>query len=191
LKLGIHRDIGAVLGDAVDRYYVSNIAYRKSRQAGVDRIDLDGNAAGVVTELEAVNAQKGVAQQKGMPKTVETPPVVPERRQAPTRSRRAQGVATESFSKSASAPIGCFQHVTLRPAVAAPPSQNATLTACRKTAGRVTNSGPAVAACPLVVSAVPTPANANAEFHRATGPSAVIAARPSASAAAAMDSVNP
>ena len=69
LKVGIHRDIGAVLGDAVDRralyavlrYYVSNIAYRKSQQAGVDRIDLDGNAAGVVTELEAVNAQKGVA----------------------------------------------------------------------------------------------------------------------------------
>ena len=74
MKLGIHRDIGAVLGDAVDRYYVSNIAYRKSRQAGVDRIDLDGNAAGVVTELEAVNAQKGVAQQKRKPKTVETPP---------------------------------------------------------------------------------------------------------------------
>ena len=69
LKVGIHRDIGTVLGDAVDRrtlhavlrYYVSNIAYRKSQEAGVDRIDLDGNAAGVVTELEAVNAQKGVA----------------------------------------------------------------------------------------------------------------------------------
>jgi ProP effector len=82
LKLGIHRDIGAVLGDVVDRrtlhavlrYYVSNIAYRKSQQAGVDRIDLDGNAAGVVTELEAVNAQKGVAQQKRKPKTVEMPP---------------------------------------------------------------------------------------------------------------------
>ena len=82
LKVGIHRDIGAVLGDAVDRrtlyavlrYYVSNIDYRKSQLAGVDRIDLDGNAAGVVTELEAVNAQKGVAQQKRKPKTVETPP---------------------------------------------------------------------------------------------------------------------
>ena len=77
LKLGIHRDVGAVLGDVVDRrtlhavlrYYVSNIAYRKS-----DRIDLDGNAAGIVTELEAVNAQKGVAQRKRKPKTVETPP---------------------------------------------------------------------------------------------------------------------
>ena len=40
----------------------------------MDRIDLDGNAAGVVTELEAFSAQKGVAQQKRKPKTVETPP---------------------------------------------------------------------------------------------------------------------
>jgi len=87
LKVGIHRDIGAVLGDVVDRrtlhavlrYYVSNIAYRKSQQAGVDRIDLDGNAAGVVTELEAVNAQKGVAGlvkaiQKRKPKDTPPPP---------------------------------------------------------------------------------------------------------------------
>jgi sRNA-binding protein len=49
----------------------------------VDRIDLDGNAAGVVTELEAVSAQKGVAaglvkaMQKRKPNTVETPPPPP------------------------------------------------------------------------------------------------------------------
>jgi len=100
LKLGIHRDIGAVLGDVVDRrtlhavlrYYVSNIAYRKSQQAGVDRIDLDGNAAGVVTELEAVNAQKGVAglvkaMQKRKPKAAETPPPSPPPPGKPTPRR--------------------------------------------------------------------------------------------------------
>ena len=100
LKVGIHRDIGAVVGDAVDRrtlyavlrYYVSNIDYRKSQQAGVDRIDLDGNAAGVVTELEAVNAQKGVAglvkaMQKRKPKAAETPPPSPPPPGKPTPRR--------------------------------------------------------------------------------------------------------
>jgi RNA polymerase sigma factor (sigma-70 family) len=49
------------------------------------------------------------------------------------------------------------------------PTQKATLMPCRKTAGRVTNSGLAVAACPLAASAAPVPASAKAEYHRVRG----------------------
>ena len=69
----------------------------------MDRIDLDGNAAGVVTELEAVNAQKGVAQQKRKPKTVETPPPG---KPAPRRDGLAALKRSRSPSKSRSVTPG-------------------------------------------------------------------------------------
>jgi sRNA-binding protein len=64
LKLGIHLDIIAVLGEEIDRkrlavalrFYVTNIYYLRAQTAGRDRIDLDGNPAGTVTEDEAKQA---------------------------------------------------------------------------------------------------------------------------------------
>jgi len=91
LKLGIHRDILAALGDAIDpkdlsialRIYTANPVYLQRQTAGVARIDLDGNHAGVVSAEEAANAQRmllaRVAKQKAAkvekPKAEKPPPV--------------------------------------------------------------------------------------------------------------------
>ena len=66
LKVGIHDDIRAALGDAmgedelsgVMRYYCGNEVYMKRCVAGAARIDLDGSPAGEVTAAEAEHAAK-------------------------------------------------------------------------------------------------------------------------------------
>jgi ProP effector len=69
IKLGIHRDIAALLptlstkeiGAAMGAY-VHNHFYRSAcTKAGAARIDLNGDAAGVVTPEEAADAVKSVA----------------------------------------------------------------------------------------------------------------------------------
>jgi len=69
LKLGIHRELETILGETVDRKlihrtlrtYVSNYCYLRSQKIGAERIDLNGNPAGVVTAEEAENAKKSLA----------------------------------------------------------------------------------------------------------------------------------
>jgi ProP effector len=69
LKVGIHRDLAAVLGDSIDqkilaatlRYYTGNPGYLKAQKAGADRIGLDGHAAGVVSPEDAATAQQRLA----------------------------------------------------------------------------------------------------------------------------------
>jgi sRNA-binding protein len=66
LKIGIHLDILAELGDAVPpaelalalRCYVANRVYRSRLVAGAVRIGLDGEPAGVVTAREAEYAAR-------------------------------------------------------------------------------------------------------------------------------------
>jgi ProP effector len=68
LKIGIHHDILAVLGDEIDRkilgnalrVYVSNVGYLRAQREGADRIDLDGKPADVVTADEAANARRAL-----------------------------------------------------------------------------------------------------------------------------------
>jgi ProP effector len=65
LKVGIRKDLLAKLDGAVTPeelqsavgYYVKGIGYLRSCEAGVARIDLDGNAAGSVSPEEAVHAR--------------------------------------------------------------------------------------------------------------------------------------
>jgi ProP effector len=72
LKIGIRDDIVAILGDALDRnlpglalrFYTSNFGYRSAQKEGVARIDLDGNACGVVSEADALSAANDVASRK-------------------------------------------------------------------------------------------------------------------------------
>ena len=72
LKLGLHLDIIAALGERIDRRllrqalrcYTSNIHYRASQKPGAPRIDLDGNASGTVSEADAQSAAKDVASRK-------------------------------------------------------------------------------------------------------------------------------
>jgi ProP effector len=60
LKIGIHRDINAVLDEQIHpktlhralRANFVNAGYLKSRRAGAARIELEGKVAGVVTEEE-------------------------------------------------------------------------------------------------------------------------------------------
>jgi ProP effector len=60
LKTGIHRDIKAIapelssrdLGTAI-AYYVNDYKYRQAMIEGAARVDLDGNAAGIVTKDQA------------------------------------------------------------------------------------------------------------------------------------------
>ena len=69
LKIAIHIDIIAVLGEQIDRkllgqalkYYTSNIHYRRAQQAGSPRLDLNGLPAGVVSDADARTAAKDVA----------------------------------------------------------------------------------------------------------------------------------
>jgi sRNA-binding protein len=67
LKVGIHHDI--IVRVMVDqrelhralRLYVHNIGYLRALRAGVDRIDLDGNAVGTVTAEQAQSAAEELA----------------------------------------------------------------------------------------------------------------------------------
>ena len=68
LKLGIHHDILAILGDAIDRkllgaamqHYCCNLFYRMSQKEGAPRIDLNGDPAGTVSEADALSAARSV-----------------------------------------------------------------------------------------------------------------------------------
>jgi sRNA-binding protein len=70
LKLGIHNDIIATLGDAVSlrnlkialHYYTSNFGYLRNIREGAPRVDLDGNSAGEVTASEAEHARQRLEQ---------------------------------------------------------------------------------------------------------------------------------
>ena len=69
LKIGIHLDIEAALGDAIERpllrralrFYFVNFGYQGSLRTGAARLDLDGNACGAVTEQEAAWAKRSIA----------------------------------------------------------------------------------------------------------------------------------
>ena len=68
LKIGIHLDIAAALPDLDPigisralRFYVSDIRYHRACIEGAERIDLDGNPAGVVSQTEAGNSARSVA----------------------------------------------------------------------------------------------------------------------------------
>jgi ProP effector len=68
LKLGVHRDVIERLGPVSHRelrgafaFYTGSLQYQRALKPGATRIDLDGNAAGVVTEDEAAHAQQTIA----------------------------------------------------------------------------------------------------------------------------------
>jgi sRNA-binding protein len=90
LKLGIHLDIIAALGERIDRrllrqalrFYTSNIHYRASQKPGVPRTDLYGNACGAVSEADAHSAAGDVAARK----TRKRPRAEPEISPAPPAS---------------------------------------------------------------------------------------------------------
>ena len=79
LAVGIGRVVEAILGNEVDRkvlhvvfrFYVNNAAYLRGLTVDAVRVDLDGNAAGVVTADQAAHAQEILA--KRVKKNV-TPP---------------------------------------------------------------------------------------------------------------------
>jgi ProP effector len=72
LKVGIHLDIMAALGDAVTsaevksalRLYTGNIGYLLACREGVERVDLNGEPAGTVTAAEAAYAAKIAARRR-------------------------------------------------------------------------------------------------------------------------------
>jgi len=84
LKIGIHRELQAALGDSVDakllkkalRAYVINSYYRRALVAGAKRIDLDGNPAGVVTTEEASPAVVRPQRQKQQPVAADPAPTI-------------------------------------------------------------------------------------------------------------------
>jgi ProP effector len=68
LKLGIHNDIIERLGPVsypelrgAFRFYTGSLRYLRTLKPDALRIDLDGNAAGTVTEQEAAHAQETIA----------------------------------------------------------------------------------------------------------------------------------
>jgi ProP effector len=69
LKIGIHDDLTAAAAGAVTsaeialalRFYTSNLAYLRACYAGADRIDLEGQVVGRVTEHEAAAAATKLA----------------------------------------------------------------------------------------------------------------------------------
>jgi sRNA-binding protein len=99
LKIGIHHDLAAALGEAVEQkllhaafgYYARNPAYLKKQRAGAERIDLDGNVAGTVTAEEAANAQKSLAGLRAKRKKKrETAQVEPKAEQPPQAAVKAE-----------------------------------------------------------------------------------------------------
>jgi ProP effector len=98
LKLGIHNDIDVAvtpeeLGLAL-RLYVSNPRYLRSMRAGADRIDLDGNPAGTVTESEAAAAAHQLARRVARKARMVTVKTVTEPNLAETVESEPQGPAT-------------------------------------------------------------------------------------------------
>ena len=90
LKVGIRQNIEAALGDAVEpkllyfalKHYFVNVPYLKSQRAGVERVDLDGMPAGVVSEQDELHAKKAIAgllKVKKKPKPKPKPAPVPKR----------------------------------------------------------------------------------------------------------------
>jgi sRNA-binding protein len=72
LKVGIHLDIMAALGDAVTsaevksalRLYTGNVGYLLACREGVERVALNGEPAGTVAAAEAAYAAKIVARRR-------------------------------------------------------------------------------------------------------------------------------
>ncbi len=67
LKIGIHLDLRAAMPDLdpieISRalsYYVSDVRYHRACTEGAERIDLNGNPAGVVSASEAENSKRSV-----------------------------------------------------------------------------------------------------------------------------------
>ena len=64
MKLGIHHDLAATLGEVEHLnvalgYCTRNIGDLKAQKVGAKRVDLDGNEAG--SEEQALNAQRAIA----------------------------------------------------------------------------------------------------------------------------------
>ena len=76
LKIGIHADILAEVGDAIKqeelsealRCYTHNQVYRSRLIAGATRVDLNGLPAGFVTEKQEASAKKAVSVKPSSPK---------------------------------------------------------------------------------------------------------------------------
>jgi ProP effector len=70
LKVGLHTDLLAALGDAVRprdlksalRAYTSNVRYLRALSAGAERVDLDGKPTGTVTIEDEAVATKRLAE---------------------------------------------------------------------------------------------------------------------------------
>jgi ProP effector len=84
LKLGIHHDILAQLGDTISlralsdalRIYVGNLGYLAALTAGADRLDLDGMPAGTVTVEHADIAKAQYERRRDKHKVKQKQPVV-------------------------------------------------------------------------------------------------------------------
>jgi ProP effector len=101
LKVGIRADVEAALGDAVERKllqralksYFFNVGYQRSLRAGTSRLDLDGQAAGIVSEDDATAAKRSVAGLLGKkPKPVPKRDSLASLRSAARKRRQAAGV---------------------------------------------------------------------------------------------------
>jgi ProP effector len=103
LKIGIHHDVAAMLGDEIDakrmrramRHYFVNAVFLAAMKEGAIRIDLDGKPAGVVTADEAMHA--GTALDEGCGVRAAT---------AQARAGKAEGTTTASATTEASWPGG-------------------------------------------------------------------------------------
>ena len=94
LKVGIFSEVAAAVNGAVKPHelraafhaYTDNSGYLRSLRTGAARIDLDGNAAGVVSAAEAARAAERLAtkllrakaNRKAKPATRPTPPPTPD-----------------------------------------------------------------------------------------------------------------
>jgi sRNA-binding protein len=82
LKIGIHKDILAAVDGALTplelskalRAYCANGAYLHSSREGAQRIDLDGNPAGIVTAEESQGAKARLTARKAVKPTRSEPP---------------------------------------------------------------------------------------------------------------------
>jgi ProP effector len=85
LKIGVHLDVMAALGDTVSRtqlgiglrYYVGNHCYLKACREGADRIGLDGQPSGKVSADEAKNSAASLAGRLAKKQTKKNAPASP------------------------------------------------------------------------------------------------------------------
>ena len=121
LKLRIDCDITERLGDQIDRkllsvalrFYVRNVHYGNSQQAGAPRIDLDGNQVGEVSEEDALTAAADVRARRTAHKA---------RDRAAYLARKAKREADTAAFEARKAAREVAARTTVKPAVeTAPP----------------------------------------------------------------------